>query len=403
MNKFKKEKVKSRVYIIALLVISIFFSGLTGLKGNFISINAQALTAEISKTAFEAPISEAPVDYVFQGFFKNPDYTKTELYLQTRVQTSARGQKFKDMLVNVNDNRDLSTIAEIYKQTTTIPSGSGPKFSETVDSIIERNTLSGCTDYGLVFAALCRAKGIPSIFVQAGRIDWIDEMVKGIDKRITGHILVEVFVQNNWYLVDSTSGKIYLNYDRNNFNLDDGYVIFAKSLEVSDMGTKNEQDNSRVMHAQFRNFDVKSYKQPFYYFLDLNEVVKSKEFKPDNGENISQAPVKNEDKTSVKLFVIGSKEECENAYLHFGALDNKKVAMGVMFVDDKIKNYTAKNILYFKGTNEPVPKALSIVSTQLEEGIHYFKTGDTKVIVIVSNYEGKRQELLKSIDINSLE
>lgn len=385
---------------ISFLTTCVFLTVLIGLRGTILAAGIQNSVEEISKTTLAASEQGQQAPYVFQGFFKNPDYSKPEIYLQTKIQTDAKSKKFKDMLTKINDSKDLSTLAEIYKQTSSLPfdNKANPKFSDTVDGILERNTSSGCTDYGLVFAALSRAKGIPAVFIQTGRIDWIQEAVKGTDKLMIGHILVEVFVQNTWYLVDSTAGKLYLNYDRNNFNLDDGYVVFAKSLEVSDMGIKSEVDNTRIMHAQFKNFDVKTYKQPYYYYLNLSKLTKSKEFKPDNSINISQPPSRNEEKISVKLLVIGTKNESDSAYSYFINLENEKAGMSATLVDDKIEDYSAENILYFRGTSENPPKALSVVPAQLQEGVYKYKNGNTQIIVICSDNVDKRQQLLISID-----
>lgn len=220
---------------------------------------------------------------VFEGYFKNVEYSNLDVYLQTGTQTSETS-KIKKMASRVNDKKDMTTLQEIFREVQAVggfKGGNPEKFSKTVDQIID-DGLTGCTDYGLVFAALTRAKGIPTVFVQAARIDWIEDLVKNRNQQnmIRGHILVEVYLQGEWYLVDSTAGKVYLDYDRNNFSLDDGYYVFAKSIEVLDAQIKNEAHNAQVMKEVFRTFDLQKYEAPLYDYIDLNTLQKQSSQKP---------------------------------------------------------------------------------------------------------------------------
>lgn len=53
----------------------------------------------------------------------------------------------------------------------------------------------------LVFAAIARAKGIPVVFLQTAKFDWISDVIKNSPNMnsIRGHILVEVYVEGKWY------------------------------------------------------------------------------------------------------------------------------------------------------------------------------------------------------------
>ena len=118
-------------------------------------------------------------------------------------------KKLTELAKGINDKKDFSTLAEIYLRVSSIKVGSGDKFKRTAEQIIEQG-LTGCTDYGLVFAALARYKGIPAVFLQAANIDWIKDLKANNENAnfIRGHILIEVFIGDKWYLVDSTSGDV---------------------------------------------------------------------------------------------------------------------------------------------------------------------------------------------------
>ncbi|RAM59312.1 hypothetical protein DS67_00400 [Mesotoga sp. SC_4PWA21] len=209
---------------------------------------------------------EAPV---FRGYFLNVDYSYPELFLQCGPQTRITDE-IAAIADQFNDNKNLSTIKEIYGwMMGNLRGVEGEKFGRTSHEIITTGGVTGCTDYGLAFVSLARAKGIPSVFIQTARIDWIEARKKSNSGMIVGHILVEVYLEEKWYLVDSTSGRLYLNYDRNNFSLPDGYYVFAKSIEVWDSGAKDEKENWQMMMDLFWIFDLSVYNNPGYDYIDL--------------------------------------------------------------------------------------------------------------------------------------
>jgi hypothetical protein len=329
---------------------------------------------------------------VYKGLFKNADYSDPGVFLQNGKQTGATSDKFKKLLSNINDKRDMTTLAEIYKQISTIPNGDGEKFGCTVDEILNRNTLTGCTDYGLVFAALSRAKGIPTVFLQTARIDWIKDLREQNSNKgmMRGHILVEVYINNSWYLIDSTSGKLYLNYDKNNFSLDDGYYVFAKSLEVFDMGTKDEMDNYQRMMDIFKDFDMNLYKQPLYNYVrldNLNETIKSIPFTGEQNQGSAD---------TLDYVIIGTKGEVETL-VSKSNLPNYKGYSESIF-QNECKNIKYKNIIYFRIKGTPVSQAIKDMVPEIDsikEDI-YKKTYDSGYILIISG--NSEQEIMGMLD-----
>lgn len=107
----------------------------------------------------------------------------------------------------------------------------------TVEWRIKKRIMAGCTSNAHTFAVLCRASGIPAIVVGSVSIDTINDYLDNgiIDHQFQGHYFVEVYIKGKWYLVDQNAGIIYLDYDKNNRNLEDG-IIYAKSIDNWEYG-----------------------------------------------------------------------------------------------------------------------------------------------------------------------
>jgi hypothetical protein len=255
--------------IMGLIVLSVFLFSGCGLLQYFTVaeiVEQETVEESVVEKLKNSNGIEVPV---FRGYFLNVDYSNPELFLQCGPQTRITDE-IAAIADQFNDNKDISTIKEIYGWMMRNLSGvEGEKFGRTSHEIITSGGVTGCTDYGLAFVSLARAKGIPSVFIQTARIDWIEARKKSNSGMIIGHILVEVYIDGKWYLVDSTSGRLYLNYDRNNFSLPDGYYVFAKSIEVWDSGAKDEKENWQMMMDLFWIFDPSVYKNPGYDYMDL--------------------------------------------------------------------------------------------------------------------------------------
>lgn len=251
-------------------------------KGDNSNINLYKMTSEADdvvyvekEPAYEIyPVSDfyheaTKTGAVFNGYFYNIDHSKPDVFLKNGPQTT--NNNYQSDLNKFNNEKNLSTLIQIFKYISEdqYHNGDGEKFGRTVDDIMSSKLLTGCTDYGLLFASLARDKGIPTIFLQTARIDWIYDRVRNADSGITGHILIEVYIDGKWRLVDSTAGRYYPDYDFSNFSLNDGYYVFSKSIEVWDSGVKNEQQNSAMMSELFKNFNVDAYIDPVYDYIDL--------------------------------------------------------------------------------------------------------------------------------------
>lgn len=101
----------------------------------------------------------------------------------------------------------------------------------TADQIIKDGYTTGCTDIGLVFIALARAKNIPTKYIEAIRRKWIESEDEDF---IEGHVFAEVFFDGKWYIIDPTEACLKFWYDR--------WIVFAEGLDSWDIGIRNHQE-----------------------------------------------------------------------------------------------------------------------------------------------------------------
>ncbi|MFW6016931.1 MAG: transglutaminase domain-containing protein [bacterium] len=204
---------------------------------------------------------------VFKGLFTNPDYSNRSAFLEEDGITEITPQVEK-VATMINDNRDLSTLEEIYNLLKAISTDSSPEntFEVSASEILSTPITGGCTTYATAFATLARAKGIPSVVIDSAKLEWIKDSCSL--NYVQGHFFVEVYLKGEWLLVDSTSGKLYENYDRKNWFLPDNYIAFYKALSVIDPGV-TEGSHNLLQRVAFVKKDNIDYINPKYHEKDL--------------------------------------------------------------------------------------------------------------------------------------
>lgn len=215
---------------------------------------------------------------VFPGIFINPDYDNPDLFLQNDKQTEFTID-MRRIAELVNNSKNRTTIKEIYNLIVANTRSDRPQgfpiFESTAQSILTTGVATGCTDFAIAFATIARIKGIPSVIVDSAEIKWIEHGASL--HSVTGHFFVEVLLDGEWYLVDSTAGKMYIMYDRNNWFLPDGFIAFSKELSVLDTGA-TEQTHNTLQRVAFWGRDI-DYINPDYALYNLRYEKLLKHFK----------------------------------------------------------------------------------------------------------------------------
>ncbi len=147
------------------------------------------------------------------------------------------------------------------------------KFSSSASEIFRRGTYTGCSDIGIFSASILREKGIPTVYVESADSKWLEDIKAGVDNDMRGHIMLEIFMKNEWLLYDPTLHRVYYRYNKNNSNLPMGLVAFSKGLNSADVGVYNEHDER---HSALTQIDLKtfSYTDPNYTWDDVRNFRK---------------------------------------------------------------------------------------------------------------------------------
>jgi hypothetical protein len=101
------------------------------------------------------------------------------------------------------------------------------------DELVRGKVYSGCASHSIIFGTLCRAKGVPTVWVKAADNAWIVDYQK-LGENITyyaGYTYLECYLDNAWRLVDAYSGMIYDGYDPQVPHLPGQRYAYAKGAD----------------------------------------------------------------------------------------------------------------------------------------------------------------------------
>ena len=209
---------------------------------------------------------------IFQDSIGNTiDYGNPKFYLMSGTQSNLSKTHFDEINSQITIKTSvLNTIGDIFKwkQNFFASSAAGGKFigKTTVNQIMEKKTLTGCHDHGLVFASLLRKYGFPAIMVDTAGIQWAFNYANEKQSGFIGHVFVETYVNERWILINSTSGKYIQNYDPCNpaIPMSDssegkGYFALFKGLDPAGYGiASNEQliENLKMFALNVKSTEI---------------------------------------------------------------------------------------------------------------------------------------------------
>ena len=209
------------------------------------------------------------------------DYENPELYLAPGTQSSL-DKKYSDEIrtqITIESN-SIKGVAEIFrwKQDHFSTYSAGGKFigQITVNQIMNEKILSGCHDHALVLVSVLREYGFPAIMVDTAGIQWALDYSEGKREDFAGHVFVEVYVDDSWVLINSTSGEYVEDYDPYNpvipmTNSDEsiGYYALLKGLDPEEYGIASLQQlreylkafakESKSIDMHFPQYEIKKF------------------------------------------------------------------------------------------------------------------------------------------------
>ena len=188
------------------------------------------------------------------------------------------GSSLEKLIIEIGSISTLDDVARLWQYFITNFKQNNEnkieKFRRTSEEIATSKIWSGDSDAGTLLAPILRANGIPTVYLQSAKLDWIKDLLENnvLKTSVRGHIFLEIFIDDEWILFDSTDGYFYYNYDVNNYSLPDNYYAFSKSLNGHEIGCYSLANNNAIMMRKFENFNIDNYKSPNYEKIDLQDI-----------------------------------------------------------------------------------------------------------------------------------
>ena len=142
------------------------------------------------------------------------DYGKPKQYLAfpdslgTRIAILAQASKLK----GASDPDTIRNVLAWMDQTLKYD-GKAPYRWRNYDDMMREGTYGGCADQGIVCGVLLKGAGIPAVWVKTMDVAWIWDFKKGRPfTSWSGHVFLEVFVNEKWSLLDPGGKTLYQDY-----------------------------------------------------------------------------------------------------------------------------------------------------------------------------------------------
>ena len=126
------------------------------------------------------------------------------------------------------------------------------------DQVVGSKVYGGCADHALVFGALSRACGIPTVWVKTMDADWIREFRStGTCTSWRGHVFLEVHLGGRWRLLDASGLRLYDDYDPAMRILPGNRYAYDKGGDPKEMVLSTDWERwKRQTATYFARFDL---------------------------------------------------------------------------------------------------------------------------------------------------
>lgn len=211
------------------------------------------------------------------------DYGQPVKYLAQGGQTRLSNPGVIDTLRR--KEQSIAHLGEIYRWIQrgfkSTASGGTMIGVSTVDQMLTDRVLTGCHDWGLMYASIARELGYPTVMVDATTI-WLAKQFQSGNRNVPyyGHVFVEVFVEGKWILVDSTNNwYVETNYDPTSALIplkappdvaNDpafGYYVMRKGIDTQGYGIRSNRELNRLQDEASAQIQIDNLKYPAYTFL----------------------------------------------------------------------------------------------------------------------------------------
>lgn len=209
-------------------------------------------------------------------FLSNDELNKQTSLVKERLLKEGKNADIEDCL--------LDFVRSNLQTTTNKRTIAAHQFSRTAKEIFESGEATGCTDYALVFATLCRQLNIPTTILETAQKEWVNKFINkmGDCNMHYGHTFCECFLNDKWILVDPTFGKTDWHYDSSQpIKLIDykiassvSYLPYFRGLDMGKLTIKlhNEMMDSAVKLLYGSTYDNKKVVEKFHQIKSPNEL-----------------------------------------------------------------------------------------------------------------------------------
>ena len=136
-------------------------------------------------------------------------------------------------------------------------------FTKTADELFRSRKLGGCSDFALVQITLFRALGIPSRMVITANVDWMINSRFNELAMSEGHSFIEVYLEDDWYLLDTTYRWLLSGYNLKNKSYPHGEYFCKRGVDFWDMGIRSISDCEKLLKDLAGDYND-NYKIPRY-------------------------------------------------------------------------------------------------------------------------------------------
>lgn len=219
-------------------------------------------------TEEEVTQTPAPIEPTEEATIPQPSGSRSELT-----------DEVMGIASNFSDERTLSTLTEIcYWIKDNFDCCIQADFGRHISKILETRQASGCHDYGVLFAALARAKGFKVQYIQTFNIDQIRSFQEKPETltAASGHVFCEVWLNDNWVLIDPQVACLYKGYNPHNEYYPGGKVLYAKGLDSVEIGITDFSDMTNATREVVERVDLSDYSEPEYQRVMLMPGLEGK-------------------------------------------------------------------------------------------------------------------------------
>jgi hypothetical protein len=211
------------------------------------------------------------------------DYSSPNKYLTCGEQSKLNSENIKFIKENIaiekNDYIGIVKILMFKQKYFTIEGDGGADIGKaTINDLIRNKKLSGCHDHALITAGILRLFGYPVIMVDCADIEWVDKFKNHQVSNFVGHVLLEVYLNDKWILLDPTGGFFSTIYDHDNpviktqiQNSSASLYVMFKGLDTNEYGiyeNKELQDNLKLFSNNINTIRHDGNVYYYTYYMD---------------------------------------------------------------------------------------------------------------------------------------